>query len=61
MLKDGTRIALKIQRPGIGEIIENDIGILQSLAERVETVFPETRMYNPVGMVDDFAHQIVKE
>jgi ubiquinone biosynthesis protein len=61
VLKDGTRIALKIQRPGIGEIIETDIGILQSLAERVETVFPETRMYNPVGMVDDFAHQIVKE
>ena len=45
VLKDGTRIALKIQRPGIGEIIETDIGILQSLAERVETVFPETRMY----------------
>ncbi|MDD1696510.1 MAG: AarF/ABC1/UbiB kinase family protein [Methanoregula sp.] len=61
VLKDGTRIALKIQRPGIGEIIENDIAILQSLAERVETVFPETRIYNPVGMVEDFAHQIVKE
>ncbi|MCX6684350.1 MAG: AarF/ABC1/UbiB kinase family protein [Methanoregula sp.] len=61
VLKDGTRIALKIQRPGIGEIIETDIGILQSMAERVETVFPETRLYNPVGMVDDFAHQIVKE
>jgi len=61
VLIDGTRIALKIQRPGIGEIIENDIAILKSLAERVETIFPETRMYNPVGMVDDFAHQIVKE
>jgi ubiquinone biosynthesis protein len=61
VLKDGTRVALKIQRPGIGEIIETDIGILQSMAERVETVFPETRLYNPVGMVDDFAHQIVKE
>jgi len=61
VLKDGTRVALKVQRPGIGEIIETDIGILQSMAERVETVFPETRLYNPVGMVDDFAHQIVKE
>jgi ubiquinone biosynthesis protein len=61
MLQDGTRVALKVQRPGIGEIIETDIGILQSMAERVETVFPETRIYNPVGMVDDFAHQIVKE
>ncbi|MCK9591725.1 MAG: AarF/ABC1/UbiB kinase family protein [Methanoregula sp.] len=61
ILKDGTRVALKIQRPGIDEIIEIDIGILQSMAERIETVFPETRMYNPVGMVDDFAHQIRKE
>lgn len=61
VLKDGTRVALKVQRPGIGETIETDISILQSMAERIETVFPETRMYNPVGMVDDFAHQIVKE
>ncbi len=61
ILKDGTRVALKVQRPGIGEIIETDLSILRSLAERVETVFPETRVYNPVGMVDDFAHQIVKE
>ena len=61
ILKDGTRVALKVQRPGIGEIIETDLSILRSLAERVETVFPETRVYNPVGMVEDFAHQIVKE
>ena len=31
------------------------------MAERIEMVFPETRLYNPTGMVDDFAHQIVKE
>jgi ubiquinone biosynthesis protein len=61
VLKDGTKVAVKIQRPGIGEIIETDITILKSMAERIETVFPETRIYNPGGMVDDFAHQIVKE
>ena len=61
ILTDGTRVALKIQRPGIGEIIDTDIDILRSMAERIETVFPESRLYNPVGMVDDFAHQIVKE
>lgn len=60
-LRDGTKVALKIQRPGIPEIIELDIAILQSMAERIETVLPETRLYNPKGMVDDFAHQIVKE
>ncbi len=60
-LTDGTMVAIKIQRPGIGEIIETDIGILKSIAERIEVVFPETRLYNPTGMVEDFAHQIVKE
>lgn len=61
VMRDGTVVAFKIQRPGIGELIETDIGILQSMAERIETVFPETRLYNPTGMVEDFAHQIVKE
>jgi ubiquinone biosynthesis protein len=60
-LTDGTPVAIKVQRPGIGEIVETDIAILQSMAERIEMVFPETRLYNPTGMVDDFAHQIVKE
>ena len=60
-LTDGTPVAIKIQRPGIGEIIETDISILQSMAQRMEVVFPESRLYNPTGMVDDFAHQIVKE
>ena len=60
-LKDGTKVALKIQRPGIPELIETDILILQSMAERIETIFPESRLYNPVGMVEDFSHQIVKE
>lgn len=61
VMRDGTVVAFKVQRPGIAELIETDIAILQSLAERIETVFPETRLYNPAGMVEDFAHQIVKE
>lgn len=60
-LKDGTKVALKVRRPGIDEIIETDLQILESMAERIEMVLPETRLYNPTGMVDDFAHQIVKE
>jgi ubiquinone biosynthesis protein len=61
VLKDGTRVALKVQRPGIPEIIENDLGILMSMAGRIDAVFPEIRVYNPVGMVQDFALQIRKE
>ena len=61
VLKDGTKVAVKVQRPGIPEIIETDLAILLSMAERLDAVFPEIRMYNPVGMVQDFATQIRKE
>jgi ubiquinone biosynthesis protein len=61
VLRDGTRVALKVQRPGIPEIIEKDLVILQALAKRVEVVFPDLRVYNPTGMVQDFASQIRKE
>jgi ubiquinone biosynthesis protein len=61
VLRDGTKVAIKVQRPGIEEIIETDIEILRSLADRVDMVLPEVRLYNPSGMVDDFAHQIIKE
>ena len=61
VLKDGTIVAIKIQRPGIPELIETDLAILQSMAERIEAVFPESRMYNPTGLVTDFATQIRKE
>ena len=61
VLMDGTRVALKIQRPGIGDVIGTDLSLLQSMAERAEQVFPEARIYNPTGMVKDFAQQIQKE
>jgi ubiquinone biosynthesis protein len=60
-LKDGTKVAVKVQRPGIGEVIEKDLVILQSMAKRVEASFPDLRIYNPTGMVADFATQIRKE
>jgi len=61
MLPDGTPVALKVQRPGIKEIIETDILILESFVERAEAVFPEWRVYNPRGIVADFAAQIRME
>jgi ubiquinone biosynthesis protein len=60
-LRDGTQVALKVQRPNIAELIEKDLVILQALAKRVEVVFPDLRVYNPTGMVQDFATQIRKE
>ena len=61
VLRDGTRVALKVQRPNIPDVIETDLAILTSMADRFDAVFPEVRVYNPIGMVDDFSQQIRKE
>ncbi|MCK8519164.1 ABC1 kinase family protein [Methanoculleus sp. 7T] len=59
--KDGRVLALKVQRPGIADLIETDLMILRSLAKRAESMFPDLRVYNLSGMVDEFSVQIRRE
>ncbi|MDV2480427.1 AarF/ABC1/UbiB kinase family protein [Methanoculleus sp. Wushi-C6] len=59
--RDGRVLALKVQRPGIVDLIETDLEILRSLAMRADTLFPDLRVYNLQGMVDEFATQIRRE
>ncbi len=61
VMKDGQIVALKVQRPGIADMIEADLLILHSLARRVESLFPDLRVYNLQGMVDEFSVQIRRE
>ncbi len=61
VLADGTRVALKLQRPGITETIEADIAILKRIAVQIERHFPELAPYNPTGMVREFEEQIRRE
>ncbi|HOI58834.1 MULTISPECIES: AarF/ABC1/UbiB kinase family protein [unclassified Methanoculleus] len=58
---DGRILALKVQRPGIHDLIETDLRILQSFVPRVESLFPDLRVYNLQGMVDEFSAQIRRE
>ncbi len=60
-LMDGTRVVLKVQRPGIREVIETDVGILEGIAERAEKAFPGLAVYNLPGLVREFARQIRRE
>lgn len=59
--RDGRVLALKVQRPGIIDLIETDLVILRSLATRAESMFPDLRVYNLEGMVDEFSTQIRRE
>ncbi len=61
LLHDGTIVAVKVQRPGIAEQIETDLPLFLKMAERIEKLSPESRVYNPQAMVREFSIQIRKE
>lgn len=60
-LKDGTEVAVKIQRPNIKTIIEQDIHILFSLAHLAERFVPEFRPYQPLRVIKEFADWTMRE
>jgi len=60
-LKDGTEIALKIQRPGITRTIERDIHILFFLASAASRAWPELKRYQPLRAVKEFADWTMRE
>ncbi len=53
-LLDGTEVVVKVQRPGIVDVIKDDVNILYYLAELLQRYVPETRPFNPLGIVDEF-------
>ena len=60
-LVSGETVAVKIQRPNIRKIIEEDIAILFDLAKFAEKRFIYGRIYQPVEIVKEFAATIRKE
>ena len=60
-LFDGRDVVVKIQRPEIREIIETDLNILMNLARLLNKYIPEARLYDPVGMVEEFGQSIRRE
>ena len=60
-LKNGERVAVKIQRPKIRKVIKEDIDILQTLAGLAERHLPDAELYDPVGIVNEFARLIKQE
>ena len=60
-LKDGERVAVKVQRPGINKTIEIDLEIMLHLATLMESHIEEMVLYQPVKIVDEFAKSLEKE
>lgn len=60
-LPDGTPVAVKIQRPGIHEVIEADLDILRTQARRIQGRTDLGRQYDAVGIVEEFSRAIREE
>jgi ubiquinone biosynthesis protein len=60
-LKDGERVAVKVQRPGINKTIEIDLEIMLHLATLMESHIEEMVLHQPVKIVDEFAKSLEKE
>lgn len=60
-LKTGERVAIKIQRPGIKEIIIEDIKVMYTVADILNRRVPSVRSFDPVGLVRNFEESILKE
>jgi len=58
---DGSNVIVKVQRPGIKEQIDADINILSTLANLLDKYVPESRFFNPKGIVEEFSKTIKKE
>ena len=60
-LHSGKRVALKIQRYGIHEVIEEDIKAMYRIAEVLESRIPSLKSFDPIGIVKNFEESILKE
>lgn len=61
ILEDGDKAVVKVQRPDIEKVIETDLDILFDLARLTEKHIPASRLYNPVGIVEEFTKVIRSE
>lgn len=61
VLHDGTPVAVKVQRPGIRDVVEADLDILRTQARRIHGRTDVGRRFDVVALVDEFARILHEE
>src|SRR5262245_48780952 len=59
--KTGQEVIVKVQRPQIRQMILQDLAIMEHLAYLIARRIPESRRYDPVGLVEEFRKTILLE
>lgn len=61
VLQNGKEVVIKVQRPGITKTIREDLQILSFIAEFFQSYVPELRIFNPIGLVEEFSYSMQME
>lgn len=61
VLITGEEVAVKVRKPGVEQIIKNDLAIMEFLAKRIDNYVPQLKIYNVPGIVEEFKRSIFKE
>lgn len=61
VLRDGRPVAVKVQRPGVRELVVDDMKVIEELAEFVDQHTEVGRNFGFRGMVDEFHRSIMAE
>jgi len=60
--KDGPKdVVVKVQRPGIRVTVASDLELLYTLAKLIERTIPESNLYGPTKLVEQFDRAITAE
>ncbi len=53
-LKNGTKVAVKVLRPGMTSVIEQDLALMQTMAGLLTRVSADARRLRPTAVIDEF-------
>lgn len=58
---NGQCVAVKVRRPGVTEIIKEDLEIMHFIASRLESGSNSAAKFRPVKIVEEFSHSLARE
>ncbi|MGE0789815.1 MAG: ABC1 kinase family protein [Sandaracinaceae bacterium] len=59
--REGRRVVVKVQRPGIGEVMRGDLDLLYLAARGLEASIDELRLIQPATIVAEFERNLLRE
>ncbi len=60
-LRDGRRVAVKVQRPGVRRVVREDLEVLTEVAELIDAHTDLGRRYQLAAVVDQFRQSLIRE